>query len=174
MKDWPHRRPGPPPPPSSRTRRGSSGAASPSRARRPSARRSLDYVKKAKRCTFSAEELEHVCQALLVLESRRLAKEYAELGRKKYPQWPYFPLALALSQWSDDPERLQPSRVQPLLEEADRLARALPNDNPHRERLLALIQPRLEAVEALNPFSRGFLDELFGFGEDDDDEDDDY
>jgi hypothetical protein len=70
-----------------------------------------------------------------------------------------------------DPWDLPVYIVQPLLEGAERLARALPPGD-RRDLLLKDVQERLRALEALDPL--GSFQFAFPFGREDDDYEDDY
>lgn len=131
------------------------------------------YLTKAlTKVEFTEKQLDQICAALLTLEAMRLAQRYAELGRERFPRSPYFPNYLALSYYiRRRPEEVSPWYVRPLLEEAERLARALPPDD-RQQALLESIKVRLRALEAMNPYSRIFAGEFFDEMFEDEDEDD--
>ena len=72
-----------------------------------------------------------------------------------------FPYLEALTYMTGDLEDVRAYRVRPMLEEARRLAEALPPD-ARRDKLLRDIQDRLNALAAVNPFGMGFMRDFFG------------
>jgi tetratricopeptide (TPR) repeat protein len=136
----------------------------------------MDFLKRAKGTDFTERQLERTCASLMELDSRRLARDYARFGRQRFRHAPFFPYVEACTYITEDIFGIPIWHVRPLLEEAERLAQALPREDENRDRLLKLIQDRLRALGALTPF--GLLEDMFGggpFGEDDlDDDDDEY
>ena len=135
----------------------------------------IDYLKKAQNSAFNEEQLETVCSALIQLESYRLAKSYAELGQRKFPTNPVFPLLEAENEISRGEGRLQTWRVDRLIKIAQGLAERLPH-SPRRERLLDRIASHRKMLDAMNPYGRMFDDFLDPFGgpEEDDEDDEDF
>lgn len=134
----------------------------------------LAYLEKARReAEFSEAQLEEVCGALLALEARKQARTFAALGKKQFKQNPWFPFFEAVTYFLEGPERCPYYPTHNLLEQAGRLAQALPPDE-RRERLLEDIRRRQTALEALSPFG-GFMQDFFdmGFADDEWDEDED-
>jgi tetratricopeptide (TPR) repeat protein len=137
----------------------------------------LAYLDKAKKADFTEEQLEGLCRSLLEMKSTRLLRAFTAQGKQRFPRNPYFPFFEAESYFQQGPDRMQVWQVRPLLEEAKRLAEALPRDE-RQQVLLETIQQRWEMLAALNPFFMGQFEGLFGgfFGDDefydDDDEDD--
>jgi hypothetical protein len=110
---------------------------------------------------------------LLDLEVYPKARRFADLAERLYPNNPLFPYLHALGWIGQQGRRVQPYNVVPLLQRAQRLAKARPPDE-RRERLLNDVEQHLRE---LNPFDLDFLGRLFehmGGGPDDfEDEDDD-
>ena len=73
--------------------------------------------------------------ALVDLKSTRAARRLLEEARRKFPANPMFPYLLALTYMTGELEQAPLYQVRPLLEEARRLAEALPPD-ARREKLL--------------------------------------
>jgi tetratricopeptide (TPR) repeat protein len=136
----------------------------------------LAYLDKAKKADFTEAQLENLCRSLLEMKSTRLLRAFTGLGKQCFPRNPYFPFFEAESYFQKGPDRMQVWQVRPLLEEAKRLAEALPRDD-RQQALLEMIQERWQMLTALNPFFMGQFEDMFGgfFGDDEfyDDEDDD-
>ena len=133
----------------------------------------LDYLKKAESATFTEDELETLCAALLTLKNSRLANTYTRLGQRKFPKNPMFPLLEAQNEMSRGPAVARHWVLRPLLEKAQKLAQDLPPDRKRQE-LLDQIGERLRLIDEMNPFSRlfgGGFDPFGDFYEEDDDED---
>jgi tetratricopeptide (TPR) repeat protein len=127
----------------------------------------LAYLEKARRqAEFTEQQAEEVCRALLALEARKQARAFATLGKKQFKANPWFPFFEALTYFLEGPEGCPYYPTRTLLEDAERLARALPTDE-RRERLLEDVQRRLTALDALSPFG-GFMQDFFDgpFGDD--------
>jgi hypothetical protein len=133
----------------------------------------LSYLQKALPAPMTEDQLERICAALVSLEQHRLLKEYAWCGHKRYPKSPYFVYFQAESCRPQTVYGRTAYQLRELLEEARRLAQALPPD-PRRDALLELIRRREEmagAMGALEGLDFGAFSEaiesLF-FGEDED------
>ncbi|HWG46971.1 MAG TPA: tetratricopeptide repeat protein [Gemmataceae bacterium] len=134
----------------------------------------LSYIQKARNLDFSETQLEELCQNLLDLKAYPKARTLADLAEKKHPENPFFPYLHALT-WIHAQGRRTPTwRVVPLLQTAQRLARARPPDE-RRDRMLEEIEKHL--LE-LNPFGFDLLERLFGGmdmgGDEFDDDPDDW
>jgi tetratricopeptide (TPR) repeat protein len=132
----------------------------------------LTYLERTKRAEFTEEELHRTCAALVHLKSVRLAQFYLDRGIDDFPKNPHFPYREAMLHFRKGPENLQVWVIRPLLERAERLARALP-PTPELTNMLDDIAKRTKALAALNPYAMGYFDDFFDF-EDDDDYDDDF
>jgi tetratricopeptide (TPR) repeat protein len=135
----------------------------------------LAYLDKAKTADFTEEQLEGLCRSLLELNATKLLRAFTGLGKQRFPRNPHFPFYEAESYFQKGPDRLPIWQVRPLLEEAKRLAEALPRDE-RQQMLLQIIQERWQMLAAINPFFMGQFEEMFGdyfFGDDDFDDDDD-
>ena len=135
------------------------------------AKKVLAYVEKAAGADFTESQMEEVTSALVDLKSTRAARRFLEEARRKFPANPTFPYQLALTYMGGELEQAPLYQVRPLLEEARRLAEALPPD-ARREKLLRDVQDRLHALAAANPFGMGFMPDFFGSFFDDWDGDD--
>jgi tetratricopeptide (TPR) repeat protein len=108
----------------------------------------LNYLQKAVSTPMTEDQLERICAALVSLQQHRLLKEYAWHGHKRHPKNPYFVYFQA--------EACRPHTVygrtafqfRELLEEARRLAQALPPE-PRRDALLEQIRHREEMAGAM-------------------------
>jgi tetratricopeptide (TPR) repeat protein len=127
-------------------------------------RKIIAYADRARRLTFTEPQLVTLCEALLHLGSVRATRAFIELGQRRFPANPRFPWLLARTYFDDEePTNTPPWRVQHLLEHAEHLARALPQDEYTRA-LLGDIQRRLRMLQALSPFPLGGLGGLGGMG----------
>jgi tetratricopeptide (TPR) repeat protein len=128
----------------------------------------LAYLAKARpTANFGEEQLRNICAALLALNAHGPLRTFAQVGRRRFPTNPHFPWLEAESYIAQSKGRMLTWRVQPLLNEAERLAQQSAQD-PGTKELLKQIQERQEMMRALNPFGRMF-DEAFGdFGDGDD------
>jgi tetratricopeptide (TPR) repeat protein len=138
----------------------------------------LAYVDRARTAEFTESQLESVARSLVELEARKPLRAYTELGRRQFPDNAYFPFFEAESYMSLGPLSCPRWKVQPLLEEARRLANQMPPDE-RQKKLLADIEDRQELINAASPFAGGgFLnafENLFGgYDPDDDYVDDDW
>lgn len=137
----------------------------------------LAYLEKArKQAEFTEAQVEDVCRALLALEARKQARTFAGLGKKRFKQSPWFPFFEAVTYFLEGPEGCPYYPTRTLLEQAERLAQALPPDE-RRERLLEDVRRSQTALEAFSPFG-GFMGDFFEMGDDEwdeegDDEDED-
>ncbi len=136
------------------------------------AKKVLAYVEKAAGGDFTESQMEEVTSALVDLKATRAARRFLEEARRKFPANPTFPYRLALTYMTGELERTPVHQVRPLLEDARRLAEALPPD-ARREKLLRDIQDRLHALAAAHPFGMGFMADFFGSYFDDWDGDED-
>src|SRR5262249_39108960 len=135
-------------------------------------KKALAYATKARQVEFTERELVEMCYALRGLGVPvRTLRAFTDVGRRRFPSCPYFPYLEALSYFRGDGELPPPYQVKWLLEEAQRLARALPPDEM-RDALLADVAGRLKALEALNPLAAGLFDRFFDAY--DDEEEDEY
>jgi tetratricopeptide (TPR) repeat protein len=128
----------------------------------------VGYVERCRTAEFTEPQLVDLCRALLAPEARRAAQASLRLGQARFPDSPHFPYLQALDLLREGPDSYHSWRARPLLEEAQRLARARPPDD-ERDDMLEDIQTRLRALEALSPFAGGMLDDFFdSFGPDED------
>src|SRR5262249_13325372 len=128
------------------------------------AKKIVAYVEKAQKADFTEEQLEHLCHALGGLgQTKRVTRAFLALGQRRFPHSPYFPYLEALTYFKDGPAPDSPPRgpVRPLLEKAQRLARALPPDD-RRDALLRDVEHRLRLLAVLNPFAGGIFGRMFG------------
>jgi tetratricopeptide (TPR) repeat protein len=135
----------------------------------------LAYLEKARReAEFTEPQLEDVCRALLALEARKQARTFAALAKKKFKANPWFPFFEAVTYFLEGPTQCPYYPTRTLLEQAERLAQALPPDE-RRDRLLEDIRARQTALEAFSPFG-GFMQDFFEtpFGDEWDEDEDDW
>jgi tetratricopeptide (TPR) repeat protein len=137
------------------------------------AKKALSYVEKAPLKEFTESQMEQVCTALVELKSTLTARRFLDRARKRFKANPIFPYLSALTYLAGDLDRAPVYRLKPLLEDARRLAEALPPD-ARRDGLLQDIQERLDDLAAANPFGMGYMSDFFGSYFDDWEEDDDY
>jgi tetratricopeptide (TPR) repeat protein len=132
-------------------------------------KKAMAYVERVPSQACTDEQLLTVAHALLQLGSKRGSARLAEEGRRRFPQNPFFPHLQVLGLFhGKDPRDLHQWQIEPLLAEAERLARNLPPD-ARREALLKDIAERRKMLEALNPFG-GLFSRLFESEGDWDDE----
>jgi tetratricopeptide (TPR) repeat protein len=156
------------------------------RGQKTHAKKVLTYVDGAITASFTEEQLVSLCEALLALgRSKRTLATFLRLGQRRFPKNPFFPYLEALTYLHPDDEFMPGYQVQPLLQRAQELARALPRDE-RLDQLLEDIEHRLRALAVFSPFAGGGfggsfggsifdrLFEVFGGPEDDDDEDEDF
>jgi tetratricopeptide (TPR) repeat protein len=125
----------------------------------------LTYLGKVRPADFTEAGLEKACGALLELKARKQLPTLTRLGQKRFKDNPFFPYLEALSILSRGERQVLPWQIRPLLEKAERLARARPAD-PRMQTLIEDVQSRLRALDALNPFNR-FFDDFLGRNDDD-------
>jgi tetratricopeptide (TPR) repeat protein len=133
------------------------------------------YLDNALKADLSEEELRRATAALAELESIKLLQRYADQGRDRFPQNPYFPFLQAEGFLAQGPNRAPVWKLQPLLAEAHRLAEALP-EGEERQTLLDEIEER-QQLTGMSGGLFGMMEGLFGgfmdeFDYDDEDEDD--
>jgi tetratricopeptide (TPR) repeat protein len=133
----------------------------------------LAYLDKARAADFTEGQLERICSALISLDAIKQAQKFTKLGQKKFPKSPHFPYLEAMSHVIKGPRTFSIWKVRPLLEKAERLARALPPDERTRA-LLEDVEERLRAMDALSPFGASFFDTFFGGDLDEDFEEEDF
>jgi tetratricopeptide (TPR) repeat protein len=121
----------------------------------------LAYVEKAAGADFTESQMEQVCTALVDLNAIRAARRYLDAAVRRFPANPHFPYLIAVTYMRGDVERAPVWQVRPMLEDARRLAEAMPPD-ARRDKLLRDIQERLSALAAANPFAMGFMPDFFG------------
>jgi tetratricopeptide (TPR) repeat protein len=133
----------------------------------------LGYMQKASAANLAELQLEKICEALLTLRSRKLLLNFAQRGRRRFPQNPYFPFWQAETFIMQGPYRCPSYRVRPLLDEVRRLAAAMPPGS-RKEQLLEEVKRREEMISTLHPLG-GFdfdrfndlLDQYYGDEDDD-------
>jgi tetratricopeptide (TPR) repeat protein len=143
-------------------------------------KKALTFLDKSSKSPVTAPQLEAICMALIGLGAAdRVIKKHLARGRRDFPQSPIFPYREALYLMSKKPDGRTPYQVRRLLDDADRLARALPKSEEN-DAMLDDIKDRLAALSVLSPFgpfggTRMFEQffETFGdeFGDDDWDDD---
>jgi hypothetical protein len=131
------------------------------------------YVEKASDADFTETQMERVCAALIDLKSVRAARRFLDAAVDKFPTNPLFRYWLAEMYMVRGPGYGTAFEAKSMLEDARRLAEALPH-GARRDKLLHDIQERLGALAAANPFGMGFMPDFFErmFGGRDDDYDD--
>ena len=117
----------------------------------------LSYVKKVGEEDFTQSQMEELCQNLLGLEAYTQARRICQTGRRKFRNAPLFPYYEAMSYILGKNRRVHNYRLVPLLQEAQRLARAQPS-NEDRDRMLEDIDNHLREM---NPFGNEFMERLF-------------
>ena len=131
----------------------------------------LKYANKGLKARWDARPLESVIRALLKLKAINPARRFLALAQRRFRADPVFPFLEATTYFLEGPARLPPFHVRILLEDAERLAQALPADD-YRTRLLEEIHKHQQLVEALDPF--GGMPNFFGDMFDEEDFEDDY
>jgi hypothetical protein len=120
------------------------------------------YLDRARRAEFTEEQLQNTSGSLLHLDAVRLARQYLERGQADFPASPHFPYMLAMSYFvRHEMDDVPVWKVRPMLEKAERLARALPPTEQLKE-MLDDIGNRIKALAALNPYAMGMMDDIFG------------
>jgi tetratricopeptide (TPR) repeat protein len=128
----------------------------------------LTYLTRVRPADFTELGLTQVCGGLLALEEWKQLLAFARLGQKFFKENPFFPYYEALARLRREGVNVRHWQIRPLLQKAERLARAQSAD-PRIAALLEDVQARLKALDSLNPFGSIF-DNLFGgdpFAEDD-------
>jgi tetratricopeptide (TPR) repeat protein len=130
------------------------------------------YLESAKKARFTEAQLQETCTALVDLGSVRLARFYIHRGLTQFRRSPYFPYLEAVRHFHiKPPEEMPVWTVRPLLEKAEKLARAL----PETETLKKMLDDIGDKLKQLAASCHGGLDSIFDtiFGDpfDADDED---
>jgi tetratricopeptide (TPR) repeat protein len=139
------------------------------------------------RVDLTEKQMEVICDALVTLGSKKVARQFCQLGQARFPKNPYFYYFEARTYLDRAFEGGTTDwTLRQLLERAQQLARAIPPDD-RQQQMLAEIEEYLEEIHQANPFGRMFgsfgsfgpfgplgpLGPLFGGEDDFDDEDDD-
>ena len=124
------------------------------------AKKATAYAEQAVGADFTETQMEQVCDALVDLKSVRAARLFLDAAVDKFPANPYFPYWLAEISMIKGPAYATPSNVRTMLEDARRLAEAMPH-GARRDGLLLKIQERLSALAAAHPFAMGFMPDFF-------------
>jgi len=142
-------------------------------------RKVVAYLNKAADLQYSEEQLESICAALVEIQPGRVCDRFVRLGRRSFPKNPVFVIREAEGLLAS---RRSPWRVRPLLNEAQRLARALPPGERQTHLFDEIHELQDLAKQGEMPIGfpgMGMLDEMFenlktfgGMDEDDDDADD--
>jgi hypothetical protein len=118
-------------------------------------KKAMAFIDKAHNAPFNEKQLEVICEALIALEAGdRALKRYLKRGQREYPKNPVFPYREAVYLMTKMPEHRGLYNARFLLERADQLARARPKAEQDEE-MLADIQQRLGAINAMSPFGGG-------------------
>jgi hypothetical protein len=142
-------------------------------------KKATDYAARLKPADYSERHLVMVCRAMLDLGPVGVATRFLAAGKRRFRENPFFPYFEARRELRKGVQNTRPWMVQPLLEEAQRLARGASLADHSEDEVQAMlddIDNNLRALTALNPFLRGgFYEDFFGgtFGDYDDDDDDD-
>ncbi len=133
----------------------------------------LKYVNKGQKLKWDARAVENVVRALLRLKAVPAARRFLTNASRRFRDDPVFPFLEASTYFLDGPDRMPHFRVRMMLEQADRLAQALPPDE-YRTKLLDDIHKHVQMLDAVDPFGRmpDFFGNMFGFDEDEYDDDD--
>src|SRR5262249_37838706 len=86
------------------------------------AKKVIAYAQKADDADFTEAQLEQLCHALITLKSARAAKQFCQLGERKFRKSPKFPHLHAVLLMAAGPDRMDTWQVQNLLEKAEKLA----------------------------------------------------
>jgi tetratricopeptide (TPR) repeat protein len=142
----------------------------------------LAYAEKALKVDFTEEQLESIANSLIDLKAIKVLRKFTSLGRRRYPRNALFPFLEAESYFSQGPYRFPAWKVQPLINQAAKLARDLPPDEKQKALLekIEQYQQMLGLSSYLfSPQSLGILEEMFeqvlaGEEDADDDYDEEY
>lgn len=129
----------------------------------------LSYIYKTRSLAFTEPQLEELCRNLLDMEAYPQTRRNADIGENQYPDSAVFPYLHALAWIQEKGRRVPTWQVVPLLKRARSLAQGQP-PNERRDRMLEDIDRYLHEY---NPFDFDFLDQIFGFDDDDSDDADD-
>jgi tetratricopeptide (TPR) repeat protein len=132
----------------------------------------LKYTSKAQKVRWGARQLESVIRALLKLKAIKPARRLIGPAKQRFRADPVFLFLEATSYFLEGPDRLPPFQVRFMLEEAERLAQALPADE-NRTKMLDDIHKHQQLLDALDPFvgMPSFFGDLFDQEDYDDDDD---
>jgi Tfp pilus assembly protein PilF len=134
----------------------------------------LTYVGKTEKESFTEAQLLSLCRSFLLLKTAKQTRQFAALGRLKFPRSPYFLMFEAESHMLAGPHMAPPYRVQPLLDQAMKLAEDMPRD-PKQQELVKRIQELQRVVRSAAPLMNIFSGfSPFGAFDDYDEDDDDY
>lgn len=136
-----------------------------------------DYADKAAKAKLPEAEAEALGQVLLAVKAFRSLNHLARDCQQRFPRNPWFPYLEAAAWLHQEDRGLAILRARPLLQTAERLARALPESPTVRE-LLSRIEEEKREADRRDVFGAA-MDRFFGMGgpfggPDDDDEFDDY
>lgn len=123
----------------------------------------LDYVKRAKSCSFSESQYLSLCEALTAAASRTLAQTFIRKAKREFPHHPRFPFLEAMTFCDRERGQIPHYKVEPLLRQAEQLAQALPREHPQRDQWLEEIRNHLVVSESVNPFMQSILDQFMDF-----------
>jgi tetratricopeptide (TPR) repeat protein len=134
----------------------------------------LKYINKGQGANWSDRDIEAVVRALLKLRALAPARRFLTKAARRFRDDPVFPFLEAISYFYEGPDRMPHYQVRWLLDEAERLAQALP-PGERRAELLDDIHKHQEMLNAVDPFGpvQNIFNSLFDLGEDDDFDDDD-
>jgi len=126
----------------------------------------LVYLEQALKVQLSAADLKAISVALLSMRALTLLRKFTKRGRSLFPANPHFPLLEAESYFTQGPAQCPLWKVRPLLDQAAKLGKELP-EGDERKNMLELIEDRRQMLGANGMFS-GFpgmdmLNEIFGF-----------
>src|SRR5262249_41607846 len=134
----------------------------------------LKYINKGQRANWSDRDIEAVVRALLKLRALAPARRFLSKAARRFRDDPVFPFLEAVSYFYEGPDRMPHYQVRWLLNEAERLAQALP-PGERRAELLDDVHKHQEMLNAVDPFgpAQNIFNSLFDL-DDEDDYDDDY
>ncbi len=151
----------------------------------------FQYLRRGLKEPLSEAELCHLCNGLKYFASEKLFLDYARRGQKECPDHPLFPMSVAVSLVTRDPEKCPWNKADDLLHRAHDLAAADPAHADLMEPIDALLDVVHHALEIQrfstfqSRFEDGFddgpspfellnaLEQLIGSPLDDDDDDND-